>query len=225
MHPLEKFTRKTAVLPTPAATTTTTTFRGSVLSPGAPVSLPPWVRMLEPPPDALEEQVVAAAAPPAPPPPSPEQIAAPFKARIAELEAQLAAERARMAAAAQKVDLDLQRFESNARALIVDMALVAARVFVGETVSVEAVTNAVGKAIENLPLTPGMTLRVAAANAEALKSKVPDTLKIVVDPTLKPGDCRLDSESGGVDARLEVRAHELRQRLLATLLDGRGDAE
>jgi flagellar biosynthesis/type III secretory pathway protein FliH len=87
------------------------------------------------------------------------------------------------------------------------------------------VKNAVGKAVENLSLTPGMVLRIAAANAEALKDHVPQELKIVVDPTLKPGDCRLDSDSGGVDARLEVRAHELRQRLLATLLDGRGDAE
>ena len=105
------------------------------------------------------------------------------------------------------------------------MALVAARVFVGETGSVEAIKNVVAKAIESLPLTPGMTLHVAAANAEALKGQLPATLRISVDPGLKPGDCRLESDSGGVDARLEVRAHELRQRLLAALLDGRGDAE
>ena len=85
--------------------------------------------------------------------------------------------------------------------------------------------SAVIEAIDNLPLTPGMTLHVAAANADALKDQVPAALKISVDPNLKPGDCRLESDSGGVDARLEVRAHELRQRLLATLLDGRGDAE
>jgi flagellar biosynthesis/type III secretory pathway protein FliH len=98
-------------------------------------------------------------------------------------------------------------------------------VFVGETGSVEAIKNVVAKAIESLPLTPGMTLHVAAANAEALKGQLPATLRISVDPGLKPGDCRLESDSGGVDARLEVRAHELRQRLLAALLDGRGDAE
>jgi hypothetical protein len=216
MHPLEKFTRKSPLAP-PPTTTTTTAFRGVVLAPGTPVAPPPWVRMLEPPPVEFEEPPE----PPPPPPPSPEQIVAPFKAKIAELERQIAAERARMVEVAHKVDADLQQFESNARALIVDMALVAARVFVGETVPAEAVKNAVGKAIENLPLTPGMTLHVAAAHAEALKNQVPATLKIAVDPSLKPGDCRLESDSGGVDARLETRAHELRQRLLATLLDGR----
>jgi hypothetical protein len=219
MHPLEKFTRKAnAAPPAPAPTSSAATFRGTVLSPDAPVAPPPWVRLLEPPPpDAFEEPL----APLPPPPPSPEQIAAPFKARIAELERQLATERSRMVNVVQKVDADLQQFESNARALIVDMALVAARVFVGETVPTEAVKNAVGKAVENLPLTPGMTLYVASANADAIKEHVPASLKIMVDPNLKPGDCRLDSDNGGIDGRLEVRAHELRQRLLATLLDGR----
>lgn len=229
MHPLEKFTRRNEPVAQSASSIVSkanaaapTTFRGTVLSPDTPVAPPPWVRVAAPPRPVVAE---APAAPPAPPPPSPEQVAAPFKAKIAELEQQLAAERARMVAVVQKVDADLQQFESNARALIVDMALVAARVFVGETVPAEAVKNAVGKAIENLPLTPGMTLHVAAANADALKDQVPTALRISVDPNLKPGDCRLEADSGGVDARLEVRAHELRQRLLATLLDGRGDAE
>lgn len=221
MHPLEKFTRKSEPVAQPASPTPTT-FRGTVLAPDTPVAPPPWVRVVAPPMPVVAE---APKAPPAPPPPSPEQVAAPFKAKLAELEAQLAAERGRMVAVVQKIDADLQQFESNARALIVDMSLVAARVFVGETVPAEAVKNAVGKAIENLPLTPGMTLHVAAANADALKDQVPTALKISVDPNLKPGDCRLESDSGGVDGRLEVRAHELRQRLLATLLDGRGDAE
>jgi hypothetical protein len=222
MHPLERFTRKSESDLRPASSTPTA-FRGTVLAADAPVSLPPWVRSVAPPPEeaALDEPE----APPPPPAPSPEQIAAPFKAKIAALEQQLTAERARMVEVAQRIDADLTQFESTARALIVDMALVAARVFVGETLPVDAIKNAVGKAIEGLPLTPGMTLHVAAANAEALKDQVPATLRISVDPRLVPGDCRLESDSGGVDARLEVRAHELRQRLLAALLDGRGDAE
>jgi hypothetical protein len=215
MHPLEKFTRKTEVPTQPASTTTT--FRGSVLSSETPVAPAPWIRSMAPVPAPTAE----AAKPPAPPPPSPEQIAAPFKERIAQLEKELAAERSRLVEVVRRIDTDLQQFESNARELVVDMALVAARVFVGEAVPVEAVKNAVGKAMENLPLTPSMTLRVAAANADALKGHVPATLTIAVDPNLKPGDCRLEAEAGGVDGRLEVRAHELRQRLLATLLDGR----
>jgi hypothetical protein len=224
VHPLEKFTRKAEHQHQPEPTSTTT-FRGTILSAGTPVAPPPWVRALPEPAAAAVIEAPKTATPAAPPPPSPDEVAAPFKAKIAELERQLAAERARMVETTKKVEADLQQFESNARALIVDMALVAARVFVGEVVSADAVKNAVGKAVENLSLTPGMVLRIAAANAEALKDHVPQELKIVVDPTLKPGDCRLDSDSGGVDARLEVRAHELRQRLLATLLDGRGDAE
>jgi hypothetical protein len=225
MHPLERFTRKSEP-ELRSASTTPTAFRGTVLAAGTPVTLPPWVRNTLPPPEEVSEFAPAASAPPPlPPPPSPEQIAAPFKAKIAALEQQLAAERTRIVEVAQKVDADLVQFESTARALIVDMALVAARVFVGEAAPVEAVRNAVGKALESLPLTPGMTLHVAGANAEALKEHVPATLKIAVDPNLKPGDCRLESDSGGVDGRLEVRAHELRQRLLAALLDGRGDGE
>jgi len=223
MHPLERFTRKAEPELRPASTATT--FRGTVLAAGTPVALPPWARQQLPAPEEPASSPSPPAAPAAPPPPSPEQVAAPLKAKIAELEGQLAAERKRLVEVTKKIDADLVQFESNARALIVDMALVAARVFVGESAPVEAVKNAVGKALESLPLTPGMTLRVAAANAEALKDHVPATLKIAVDPNLKPGDCRLESDSGGVDARLEVRAHELRQRLLAALLDGRGDAE
>ena len=222
MHPLEKFTRKMEHRSTTASMPPSVPFRGMVLSADMPVSAAPWVRV---PQSVAPTEPELAKSPPPPPPPSPEQVAAPFKEQIALLEAQLIAERARFIEVSQKIDLDLQHFESNARALIIDMALVAARVFVGETGSVEAIKNVVAKAIESLPLTPGMTLHVAAANAEALKGQLPATLRISVDPSLKPGDCRLESDSGGVDARLEVRAHELRQRLLAALLDGRGDAE
>jgi hypothetical protein len=221
MHPLEKFTRKMEHRSATASMSPSVPFRGMVLSADMPVSAAPWVRV----PQSVAPTEPELAKSPPPPPPSPEEVAAPFKEQIALLEAQLTAERARFIEVSQKIDLDLQHFESNARALIIDMALVAARVFVGETGSVEAIKNVVAKAIESLPLTPGMTLHVAAANAEALKGQLPATLRISVDPSLKPGDCRLESDSGGVDARLEVRAHELRQRLLAALLDGRGDAE
>lgn len=223
MHFLEKFTKKTDF---EVKATSQTTYRGAVLSADTPVSSPPWVRSSTTP----GEQPKAAAAtpppsPPMPPTPTPEELIAPYKQKISELQADLAVERQRMIGVAQRIDQDLVRFESNARALIIDMSLVAAQVFVGSETPVEAVKNAVSKAIETLPLTPSMVLSVAAANADALKDHVPATLKIVVDPALKPGDCRLSSENGGVDARLEVRAQELRQRLIAALLDGRGDVE
>lgn len=222
MHPLEKFTRKTEFA---IKQTTQTTYRGAILEPGAPVSMPPWVAA------APAKTVAAGPATPSPPPPPPppapssEEIVAPYKRKISELEGQLAQERQRISSAVERIEQDLTRFESNARTLIVDMALIAAQVFVGSEASVEAIKNVVGKAIEALPLTPTTVLYVAPQNADALKEQSPSSLKIAVDPTLKPGDCRLSSESGGVDGRLETRAQELRQRLLTALLDGRGDAE
>jgi hypothetical protein len=221
MHFLEKFTKKTDF---ELKTTSATTYRGAILSADTPVSSPPWIRSST----ASVEQPKAAVPPPSPPPPptpTPEELIAPYKQKISELQAELAVERQRMVGVAQRIDQDLVRFESNTRALIIDMALVAAQVFVGSEIPVEAIKNAVAKASETLPITPSMVLFVAAANADAMKDHVPATLKIVVDPALKPGDCRLSSENGGVDARLEVRAQELRQRLIAALLDGRGDAE
>jgi len=222
MHPLEQFTQKTEFAIKP---TTTTTYRGAILEPGAPVSMPPWVAA------APTRPVVAdpATPPPPTPPPAPaptaDEIAAPYKRKISELEKQLAQERQQMASAVQRIEQDLTRFESNARALIVDMSLIAAQVFVGSEASVQAIRNVLGKALEAMPLTPTTVLYVAPQNAEALKDQPPSTLKIAVDPALKPGDCRLSSEHGGVDGRLETRAQELRQRLLTALLDGRGDTE
>jgi hypothetical protein len=220
MHFLEKFTKKTDFEVKPTAQTT---YRGAVLSADTPVSPPPWVRSTTTPVEA--PKAAAAPSPPPPPAPTPEELVAPYKLKISELQAELATERQRMVGVAQRIDQDLVRFESNARALIIDMALVAAQVFVGSETPVQAIKNAVAKAIETLPLTPSMVLHVAAANADAMKDHVPATLKVMVDPGLRPGDCRLSSENGGVDARLEVRAQELRQRLIAALLDGRGDAQ
>jgi flagellar biosynthesis/type III secretory pathway protein FliH len=222
MHPLEQFTRKTEFAIKP---TTPTTYRGAILDPGAPVSLPPWAAAAPAKPVAAEPATPATPAPPPPPTPTADEIAAPYKRKISELEKQLAQERQQMASAVQRIEQDLTRFESNARALIVDMSLTAAQVFVGSEAPVEAIRNVVGKVIEVMPLTPTTVLYVAPQNAEALKDQPPSTLKIAVDPALKPGDCRLSSEHGGIDGRLETRAQELRQRLLTALLDGRGDAE
>jgi len=222
MHPLEQFTRKTEFA---TKQTTQTAYRGAILEPGAPVSMPPWATSAPAKPVTVAPATPSPPPPPPPPPPSPEEIVAPYKRKISELEGQLAQERQQMSSVVERIEQDLTRFESNARALIVDMALIAAQVFVGSEASVEAIKNVVGKAIEALPLTPTTVLYVAPQNADALKEQPPSTLKIAVDPTLKPGDCRLSSENGGVDGRLETRAQELRQRLLTALLDGRGDAE
>ena len=222
MHPLEQFTRKTEFA---IKETTQTVYRGVILEPGAPVSMPPWAASAPAKPVAADPATPSPPSPPPPPAPSPDEIVAPYKRKISELEGQLAQERQRMSSAVERIEEDLTRFESNARALIVDMALIAAQVFVGSEASVEAIKNVVGKAIEALPLTPTTVLYVAPQNADALKEQPPSFLKIAVDPTLKPGDCRLSSENGGVDGRLETRAQELRQRLLTALLDGRGDAE
>jgi hypothetical protein len=223
MHPLEQFTRKTEFAIKP---TTPTMYRGAILEPGAPVSLPPWAAAAPTRPVAADPATPSPPpAPPPPPTPTADEIAAPYKRKISELEKQLAQERQQMASAVQRIEQDLTRFESNARALIVDMSLTAAQVFVGSEAPVEAIRNIVGKVIEVMPLTPTTVLYVAPQNAEALKDQPPSTLKIAVDPALKPGDCRLSSEHGGIDGRLETRAQELRQRLLTALLDGRGDAE
>jgi flagellar biosynthesis/type III secretory pathway protein FliH len=222
MHPLEQFTRKTEFAIKP---TTQTTYRGAILEPGAPVSIPPWAAAAPAKTVAADPATPSPTAPPPPPAPSPDEIAAPYKRKISELEGQLTQERQRMSSAVERIEQDLTHFESNARELIVDMALIAAQVFVGSEASVEAIRNVVSKAIESLPLTPTTVLYVAPQNADALKEQPPSSLKIAVDPTLKPGDCRLSSENGGVDGRLETRAQELRQRLLTALLDGRGDAE
>lgn len=219
MHPLEQFTKKTHFTITQ---TTQTTYRGAVLEPGTPVSRPPWAETAPVRPVAVAPE---APPPPSPPAPTPEEIIAPYRRKVSELEGQLARERQQMSSAVQRIEQDLTRFESNARALIVDMALIAAQVFVGSEAPVEAIKNVVTKAIEALPLTPTAVLYVAPQNADALKEQPPSAVKIAVDPTLKPGDCRLSSEHGGVDGRLETRAQELRQRLLTALLDGRGDAE
>lgn len=224
MHPLEQFTRKTEFAIKP---TTPSTYRGAILEPGAPVSMPPWAAAAPTKSVAADPATASPSPPPPPPAPAPtaEEIAAPYKRKISELEKQLAQERQQMASAVQRIEQDLTRFESNARALIVDMSLTAAQVFVGSEASVEAIRNVVGKVIEVMPLTPTTVLYVSPQNAEALKDQPPSTLKIAVDPALKPGDCRLSSEHGGIDGRLETRAQELRQRLLTALLDGRGDAE
>ena len=127
MHQLEQFTRKTEFA---IKETTQTVYRGAILEPGAPVSMPPWAASAPSKPVAADP---ATPSPPPPPPaPSPDELVAPYKGKISELEGQLAQERQRMSSAVERIEQELTRFESNARALIVDMALIAAQVFVLE---------------------------------------------------------------------------------------------
>ena len=165
MHPLEQFTRKTEFA---IKETTQTVYRGVILEPGAPVSMPPWAASAPAKPVAADPATPSPPSPPPPPAPSPDEIVAPYKRKISELEGQLAQERQRMSSAVERIEEDLTRFESNARALIVDMALIAAQVFVGSEASVEAIKNVVGKAIEDIELPPGTTIGAIVRDDEVL---------------------------------------------------------
>ncbi len=113
------------------------------------------------------------------------------------------------------------RLADQVRAALPGLAVeIGRRLLAGWEPPVEVIARVCHEALDELfPETTGLELALAARDAELLEKFNPGWLaeygglKIVVDPTLHPGDCLVRSRFGVVDARGSTRLHSLQESM------------
>jgi len=119
--------------------------------------------------------------------------------------------------AIEKLALQNERLAELARSDALEIGFLVAERILEQEVShnPRALMSLVRSAMRKLADSREITVTVSAADHEKLKAGEPGlaSVKLEIDPSFGPGDCKVSSELGVVDGRMSTRLAELRKAL------------
>ncbi|MET4726729.1 flagellar assembly protein FliH [Lysobacter enzymogenes] len=150
-----------------------------------------------------------------------ERVRAQIEADNAERAQALDEQRAELSALARTVAQRLAEAETELREVVVEIAYAALCRALGEReAAARGQTTAAlcAQLLDEYRHRPA-TLRIGPEAFDAVNAAVAaqTELRVLIDPTLRPGECRLQTRKGAYDTRLEDRLDALKQALLRGL--------
>lgn len=150
-----------------------------------------------------------------------ERVRAQIEADNAERAQALGEQRAELSALARTVAQRLAEAETELREAVVEIAYAALCRALGEReAAARGQTTAAlcAQLLDEYRHRPA-TLRIGPEAFDAVNAAVAaqTELRVLIDPTLRPGECRLQTRKGAYDTRLEDRLDALKQALLRGL--------
>lgn len=155
-----------------------------------------------------------------------ERVRAEIEAANAERAQALEDERGELRALAQNLSRQLAEAEAQMREAVVEVAYAALCRALGEReAAARGQTTAAlcAQLLDEYRHRPA-TLRIGPEAFDAVDAAVAGQaeLRVLADPTLRPGECRLETRKGAYDTRLEDRLDALKQALLRGLAEAGG---
>lgn len=139
-----------------------------------------------------------------------------LQAALDEAQAERRHWQARVETSVRQFEETCQRQEAQVIALAAELALAAVTRIVGQLHAEDAAVAAVCRETLRALQPDAVQVRVHPDDGSALAA-LADTVEVVHDPSLRPGDCLLRSPLGDVDAGLHTQLRALRDALQAAL--------